>query len=263
MSLLKEITNKNILVVSDSQTYLMGNIKNLLQEENFDVFSAGFKVQEIFENLKEPEAIMIYVDEDYEEHIQEMIYLSDRSLESNTPIFLLGDESDISALKEVIPGAKIPLSFARPIDVKEVVSKVGAYIRDNGRSNKKKILVVDDSGAVLRNVKGWLEDKYQLTLANSGATAIKSLSLNRPDLVLLDYEMPIVDGSQVLQMIRAEQDFCDIPVIFLTTKGDRETVMKVMALKPEGYLLKTLPPADIIASIDEFFEKEKMKGYQN
>lgn len=261
MSLINENMKKNILIISDSQTYLMGNIKTLLQNEDYEVFSAGFEVQNIFENLKEPEAMMVYVEEDFEEHIQEMIYISDRSIESNTPIFLLGDEQDINALKEVITGAKIPLSFNRPIDVKEVVSKVNEYIRNNGKSNKKKILVVDDSGAVLRNVKGWLEDKYQLTLANSGATAIKSLSLNKPDLILLDYEMPIVDGSQVLQMIRAEQDFCDIPVIFLTSKGDRDSVMKVMALKPEGYLLKTLPSADIIASIDEFFEKQKMKGY--
>ena len=133
------------------------------------------------------------------------------------------------------------------------------YITKFGVQNKKKILVVDDSGAMLRNVKGWLEDTYQVILANSGAMAIKYLATNRPDLVLLDYEMPVVDGRQVLEMIRTETEFADVPVIFLTSKDDRESVMQVMALKPEGYLLKTMEPAKIIAEVDAFFERQKLK----
>ena len=115
----------------------------------------------------------------------------------------------------------------------------------------------DDSGAVLRNVKGWLGEKYQVALANSGAMAIKYLTLNRPDLVLLDYEMPVVDGKQVLEMMRTEAEFSTIPVIFLTSKSDKESVMNVMGLKPEGYLLKTMPPEEIVKNIDAFFQKRK------
>jgi CheY-like chemotaxis protein len=110
---------------------------------------------------------------------------------------------------------------------------------------------------MLRNLKEWLEDKYQVILANSGAMAIKYLATNRPDLVLLDYEMPVVDGRQVLEMIRTETEFCDVPVIFLTSKNDKESIMKVMALKPEGYLLKSLKPEQIIQEINTFFEKRK------
>ena len=88
---------------------------------------------------------------------------------------------------------------------------------------------------------------------------IKCISLNRPDLIILDYEMPICDGKQVLQMIRSEMEFADIPVIFLTGRGDRESVMEVMALKPAGYLLKSMRPIEIIQAINEFFEKQKGK----
>ena len=110
---------------------------------------------------------------------------------------------------------------------------------------------------MLRNVKGWLEDRYQVILANSGAMAIKYLSTNRPDLVLLDYEMPVVNGKQVLEMIKTESDFSDIPVIFLTSKNDAKTITEVMLLKPEGYLLKTTKPEQIVKTIDDFFEKKK------
>jgi CheY-like chemotaxis protein len=111
---------------------------------------------------------------------------------------------------------------------------------------------------MLRNIKGWLEDRYQVILANSGAMAIKYLAINRPDLVLLDYEMPVVDGRQVLGMIRSETEFCDIPVIFLTGKNDRESIVKVMELKPEGYLLKSMEPSEIVMAIDSFFEKRRL-----
>ena len=73
---------------------------------------------------------------------------------------------------------------------------------EEDKGMKKRILVVDDSGAMLRSVKGWLEDKYQVVLANSGTMAIKYLAIRKPDLILLDYEMPICDGKQVLEMIR-------------------------------------------------------------
>ena len=161
---------------------------------------------------------------------------------------------------KTIPIHLIQKEFYRPITVNEVAESIESYLETFGKQNKKKILVVDDSGAMLRNVKGWLEDKYQIILANSGAMAIKYLSTNRPDLVLLDYEMPIVDGRQVLGMIRSETEFSNIPVIFLTSKGDKESVMNVMELKPDGYLLKTMPPEQIKQSVDDFFEKRKMYG---
>ena len=149
--------------------------------------------------------------------------------------------------------------FLRPLNVKELVDTMDNYIQKFGSDNKKKILVVDDSGAMLRNVKSWLEDHYTIVLANSGTMAIKYLALNRPDLVLLDYEMPVINGKQVLEMIRSEKEFEDIPVIFLTSKDDRQSVMEVMSLKPDGYLLKTMEPAMIIQTIDDFFERRKVQ----
>lgn len=80
---------------------------------------------------------------------------------------------------------------------------------------------------------------------------------NRPDLILLDYEMPVISGPQVLEMIRSETKVDSIPVIFLTGKGDRESVMKVLELKPDGYLLKTTDKAALLKSLEDFFEKRK------
>ena len=115
---------------------------------------------------------------------------------------------------------------------------------------------------MLRNLKSWLGSKYVVVPANSGIMAIKYISRKIPDLVLLDYEMPIVDGKQVLEMIRTETEFADIPVIFLTSKGDKETVMGTMALHPQGYMLKSLSPSDIVKNVDDFFERNENEKKQ-
>lgn len=122
---------------------------------------------------------------------------------------------------------------------------------------KKKILIVDDSDFIIKRMHELLKEDYTVIEANSSMSAIQSILLNRPNLILLDYEMPICDGRQTLEMIRSEKTTANIPVIFLTGRQDKESVKKVMALKPEGYLLKTMPEKDIKKAIDTFFAKRK------
>ena len=147
---------------------------------------------------------------------------------------------------------------AVPIKTENAMAELKKYLdesQENRENRKKKILVVDDSDFALQAMKELFGKDYEVALANSGLSAIRSITLNRPDLVLLDYEMPVCNGSQVLEMIRAEEEIRDISVIFLTGKVDKESVQKVIALKPAGYLAKTLPPAEIKKGIDDFFKK--------
>lgn len=120
---------------------------------------------------------------------------------------------------------------------------------------KKKILVVDDSMTIRQGMKQLLGGDYDISLAGSGAAAIRAITLDRPELVLLDYEMPVCDGRQTLEMLRAEEEFADLPVIFLTGRRDRETMIKIMPLNPAGYLLKNLKPDEIKQKIDAYFAR--------
>ncbi len=69
--------------------------------------------------------------------------------------------------------------------------------------------------------------------------------------------MPVTNGPKVLEMLRSDSETKDIPVIFLTGKSDRESVMEVVALKPQGYFLKTVPMEELLKKLDEFFMKQK------
>ncbi len=150
---------------------------------------------------------------------------------------------------------------AEPIQVNNAMSEIGKYLMERESSLKKesrlkrKVLVVDDSATVRQGIRKLLTEDYDVALAQSGTAAIRCIILDKPDLVLLDYEMPVCDGRQVLEMIRSEDALSDTPVIFLTGRSDPETVKKLVALKPDGYLVKDLKPAQIKQKIDEYFRK--------
>lgn len=144
------------------------------------------------------------------------------------------------------------------IETDNAMDEIEKYLMKREEPQKPKILIVDDSMTIRQGMKELLSSDYEIALAKSGMSALQSISLDKPDLVLLDYEMPVCDGRQVLQMIRSEEDFASLPVIFLTGRTDPESVKKVISLKPEGYLSKYLKQDEIKKKIDSFFEGKKL-----
>ena len=121
---------------------------------------------------------------------------------------------------------------------------------------EKTILLVDDDAVMIRTLREGLSTSYIVLPANSGANALKILARAKPDLILLDYEMPEMNGTQVLETLRADPDTANIPVMFLTAKSDSGSIEKIDALKPEGHMLKTLPLREIKAIIQKFFDSK-------
>lgn len=150
---------------------------------------------------------------------------------------------------------------APSIGVENAMVEVEKYLAEREEQEEQnhnlKILVVDDSMTVRQSMKQLLSEDYEVALAESGVAAIRTITLDQPDLVLLDYEMPVCDGKQTLEMLRSDEAFADIPVIFLTGRRDPQSMIQVMPLKPAGYLLKNSKPDEIKKEIDAFFEKKK------
>ncbi len=119
-----------------------------------------------------------------------------------------------------------------------------------------RVLVVDDNAILLRTVKDMLADDYTVSIAVSGAQAFMAIEKNKPDIILLDYEMPIVDGAEVFQLLRDDPTAKDIPVIFLTASADREVVTKLISLNPEGYMLKPPNKQKLIDMIEGVLAKK-------
>ena len=114
------------------------------------------------------------------------------------------------------------------------------------------LLLVDDDPLYLKMVRGWLSEKYMITAVKSGVQALAYLEGHTANLILLDFDMPGMSGSQVFERIRQNPATAGIPVIFLTGRSDRESVDRVMGQSPEGYLLKTMNRDSIVNAIDSF-----------
>lgn len=108
-------------------------------------------------------------------------------------------------------------------------------------SSRKHILIVDDDVQMQRTIKHQLEETYDVATAITGKIALRFIQNKHTDLILLDYEMPEMNGSEVLEQIRANPATKHIPVIFLTGIADREKIKKALSMNPQGYVLK---PAD-------------------
>lgn len=116
---------------------------------------------------------------------------------------------------------------------------------------KKSVLVVDDSGIFLRMMKGLLEDKYDVSVTTSGLKAISLIHEKKPDLILLDYEMPLYDGRETMMKIRESESTKDIPIVFVTAVNDKEHIKAVLSQRPAGYLLKPLDKERLIKTVKE------------
>lgn len=144
------------------------------------------------------------------------------------------------------------------LEVCRTVIDGGEYVADGNaqkRAGKQHILVVDDNAMVLRNIKSILEQTYSVAVAPSGVHAFISVGKKMPDLILLDYDMPEMNGKEVLEKLSAEKEFADIPIVFLTSMDSKEIVMELLALRPAGYILKPVDSRMLLERIEDIIGK--------
>ena len=246
--------DRRILFVSGEQNFLVKTMLKGLDEAGFETICSQPDIVEIqlIQNL--PPIFIVYLEGDINAFNGTLKYLTKLISESsdNKLLYLIGNQIEIDVAKEVVPHSFVSDVFTRPVNMKDVVGKLNNTLQSGDR--RKRILVVDDDAVMLRTMKNWLSKDYDVFMANSGMNAISFLAQNSVDLILLDYEMPVASGLQVFEMIRGEPHTAHIPVIFLTAKDDKETVMKVLAAKPEKYLLKTMAPEALVQNVHDFFK---------
>ncbi len=121
--------------------------------------------------------------------------------------------------------------------------------------NKLRILAVDDSMVSLAAIEQGLADEYEVITVNSGMRAIRFLRQERPDLILLDIQMVQKDGIETLRDIRAMENGADIPVIMLTSKKDKDAVIKSHHLGAHDYVLKPFDMQDLQVRIRRTLKK--------
>jgi CheY-like chemotaxis protein len=120
---------------------------------------------------------------------------------------------------------------------------------------KKRILVVDDNTVNLAVLEKELANKYTIIPMISGRRALKFLYTEKVDLILLDVQMPVMDGIQTLKEIRNQENGLTVPVIFLTASKDKETVIEGSKLGIMDYITKPFDVKTLVKRIDLVFKR--------
>lgn len=118
---------------------------------------------------------------------------------------------------------------------------------------KKRILVVDDDDMNLMRTKAILGKEYDVFFAESGIEALNKLRYEDVDMVLLDIDMPKMNGIETFERMKNFTD--DIPVIFLTASGLEDDVVSAIKLGAVNYLKKPFLPQELLKRVAREFEK--------
>jgi len=259
---MEEKMNKNTLFVCRNKNFMVNAFLNNLKNFDFECQVQAPDIR-VLSKCEGYSVIILYLDEEItEDYTEAMVYLKDKvgSSHEEIMVYAVGGKETLDESVRIFGDSLLKKPFLRPINVKEVIEEIKTDIeREALVENKKHILVIDDDPTMLNTIKNWLIGKYTVYMADSGMNGISVLARHHVDLVLLDFEMPVITGAKVLEMIRSEASTSNIPVMFLTAKGDKEHVMQVVGLKPEKYLLKSMPPEELIANVDEFFARQKAR----
>lgn len=247
--------DKRVLLIGKEKSFMVNAIEKGLEKENYEVCCIEPSSDKIKQLANKPEIYVLYLGDLTPEEAEVFKYLDEAIDSERFLLYLIGNKEELGLALMYIAKEKVQETYLRPLDVKLLAEQLDTVVDFSGvdENLKKKILIIDDDGAMLRMMKTWFSVKYRVYMASSGKIALSFLAQNQVDLVLLDYEMPVMSGPDVLKDIRNTSKLKDIPVIFLTAKDDKESVMKVVGLKPEKYLLKSMPKEKLIGAIDDFF----------
>lgn len=232
---------KRTLVISTTETFTVRGLQMKLKSIGLEPFFSAPKIDDIEPLCDAADLFILYTDDTVVKGADALVYIKDHCMAKEKQIVVIGAGTEYETVKKLIPASCIYGFYERPLDMDKFLDDMEEYFKKTSNQEKRKnILIVDDDVAYMTMIMDWLKDTYRVSLANSGMQAITWLAKNRADLILLDYEMPITSGPQVLEMIKSDAATSDIPVIFLTGKGDKESIVKVLSLKPAGYLLKSI-----------------------
>ena len=243
-----------VVLISGSRGIIVKGVLRKLEDSGVDVVFCEPNVKTISAFEDTAEIFVLYLSDDVEELRETIVYLNDIIKEREKDMLIIGEHLDRQTLRLSIPDVRITEWYDRPLDLGAFISGVTSVLRmRKNRMTSKTILVVDDDPSFVRIIRDWLKTDYQVFIVTSGMQAISFLMKKNVDLVLLDYEMPVTTGPQVLRMLRSEPDTAHIPIVFLTGIGDAESVKQVISLKPDGYILKSTPKPDLLQWLKVFF----------
>lgn len=263
------LTGNNKTIINEFFTYTDSEFESMTTSERYD---------DIVNHLAyiQPDVFVYCLFQERLDDLKRFANMERQISEHDIPLVIVGDAEECSKFEKMAPKMR-PLVLQKPISAQAIARAIISMLKEKeehaaidesadkegmpaeGISSekeaateekpKKHILIVDDDSRVLRMLKTYLADRYELATAINGNVALKFLETKNTDLVLLDYEMPTENGAAVLEKIRANGKTKNLPVVFLTGVTKENKIKEVVNLNIQGYLIKPVDMEKLLSTI--------------
>lgn len=260
------LTGNNKTIINEFFTYADSEFESMTTSERYD---------DIMNHLTyiQPDAFVYCLFQEGLDDLKRFANMERQILERDIPLVIVGDAEECRKFAKMAPQMH-PLVLRKPISAQAIARAIISMLKEkeeqaepDGKEGmpaegissveeaameekpKKHILIVDDDSRVLRMLKTYLADRYELATAINGKVALKFLETKNTDLVLLDYEMPTENGAAVLEKIRANGKTKNLPVVFLTGVTKENKIKEVVNLNIQGYLIKPVDMEKLLSTI--------------
>lgn len=173
----------------------------------------------------------------------------------NVPVILVTGKTDKQTiLNSFIMG--VDGYLAKPVSKETLIAKLQeVYHGHDGKTDKKTVLMIDDDMTYLKQLNNLLSESYNVIMINSAKLALDYLLTHTPDIILLDYQMPLYNGANVMNMIQKNDHHKKaIPVIILSGTLNREALQECYAYNPFAYLVKPVSKETLVENIERALE---------
>lgn len=259
---------KVAFICDDGNHFLVRSMISELQEAGYDVDRYPTHTNAYSFINSEHGVFIIYMDGfsiDTEKFLGSLdVVMGDKKKERR--LYLIGTDENLKQAYNFVELTLVTHAFRRPVSMESVLKELSiinpSYSYDGSMKisegithdlNRKTLLIVDDDDIYLRTIESWFTDEYNVYTAASVTSALSLLKKVHTDLILLDYEMPLLSGLDFLRILRSEPATEKIPIIFLTAKDDKEIILEILKEGPTGYLLKSTAPILLKHNIKNFF----------
>ena len=277
------ISGKNNTIIDDFFSQM---------SDDFEAVTTSNRYDDMIRHLSfyKPDVFVYCISGESRDNINQLINAKFRMMETRIPIVLIGAKEECDEVERIAINL-FDLTLYRPISIPAITARISKLLEGRPRMEaqkpsfepeaippgifaskslspsvaaqlggamanrgRKHVLVVDDNSMMLKLIKEYLHETYDVATAVSGKIAMKVLERRMTNLILLDYEMPGENGPAVLEQLRANEATKDIPVVFLTGVTETKKIQEALMLKPQSYLLKPVNREKLLSTIESLIQ---------
>lgn len=277
------ISGKNNTIIDDFFSQM---------SDDFEAVTTSNRYDDMIRHLSfyKPDVFVYCISRESRDNINQLINAKFRMMETRIPIVLIGAKEECDEVERIAINL-FDLTLYRPISIPAITARISKLLEGRPRMEaqkpsfepeaippgifaskslspsvaaqlggamanrgRKHVLVVDDNSMMLKLIKEYLHETYDVATAVSGKIAMKFLERRMTNLILLDYEMPGENGPAVLEQLRANEATKDIPVVFLTGVTETKKIQEALMLKPQSYLLKPVNREKLLSTIESLIQ---------